>query len=135
MSDTILEFAQPLLRADLTEEEIRGVIGLAVVAWNASHMPDDMWTRSVANCAESSRLSQGESGLLEDLMFPLVELKRLLFADDERFVVNFELSFERDKPHLQVAWTWVDERAESESDQWMLDETRSEQLELELDFA
>lgn len=132
MSDTILEFAQPLLENALTEEEIRGAIGLAVAAWNASYLSGDMWSRTIASCVESSSLAQSDSQLFEDMISPMVEFKRLEFADDERFVVDFELSFEREEPHLKVTWTWMDQRAEFRSDQWRPDATRSEQLELDL---
>lgn len=130
MSDTILAFATPLLEGPLTEQDMRDAIGLAVIAWNVSFLPDASWREALDAIDHPP---SDEPDRVEELVVEMASLRQLVFADDNRFIVDFQLSFERDEPHLEVAWTRVERPAApnrqhhaSPADHWL------EQLELDL---
>lgn len=129
MSDTLLAFAAPLLEGAETEDDYRSAIGLASIAWNCAYLPDEAWHRAIPACAAESGLSALDAQMFEEMVGPMVAMKRELFDWDERFVVDFELTLRRNQPHLRVQWTRVD--AEDEADAHLAQpETRYNQLEL-----
>ncbi len=102
MSETILEYAEPLLENAQTEGEVRGAIMFAVAAWNASYPPDKKWRRSLVDCKATEFDSSDLSRDFEDSMSAMVELRRVFYADEDRIVYDFELTFDHGQAHLNV---------------------------------
>lgn len=102
MSETILEYAEPLLENAQTEGEVRGAIAFAIAAWNASYLPDKKWRRSLVDCKVTEFDSPERSHDIEDSMSAMVELRRAFYADEDRVVHDFELTFDHGQAHLNV---------------------------------
>ena len=130
MSEMILEYAEPLLENAQTEGEMSAAIAFAIAAWNASYLPDKKWRRSLVDCIVTEFDSPEGSRDLEDSMLAMVDRKRALYADEDRVVHDFELTFDGDQAHLSVISTPT-ERPASGLITSSAENPRSEQPELD----
>jgi hypothetical protein len=97
LSDTLLEFARPLLEhlpSDATPEQGEEVMRLAVTVWNA--IVADRWERGTFHLREvHAHLEAAEEPgrtVMLSVLDALVARKRLLFEADLRAIGRFELS-------------------------------------------
>lgn len=103
MSEVILDFAEPLLDALDDDELFKNAIGCAVVCWNLSFLTEKRQQRQVRAIVnkldKSALLTRFEA---EDCVQMLLERKRILFADEKRIVISYEIVKEEDHYHLFV---------------------------------
>ena len=103
MSEVLMEFLEPHVEKCKTAEEIRKLVLLGIVAWNAA----------VAPPAEGERLIRDTMGTMPpdvrkdylSVIADLMERKLAFFADNTRLIVDYELTMGPDGPHLSVAST------------------------------
>jgi hypothetical protein len=96
MSDTLVEFAEPLLDMlpkDRAVAEVRSVLGLASALWNLSVVSQqepeksEELRREVVDAIEAAGMEECLAAKLVELM---AERKRQLFPDDRRIVAGVE---------------------------------------------
>jgi hypothetical protein len=120
------------LESAQTDQEAYEAIAFAVAAWNASYLPDDAWRRSLMNYSKMAFDSPKAVCDSEGLMWAMVDLKRALYAHEDRIVREFELTFNRGHLNLRVIST----SREGPPPPWSIappaDDPRSEQLEFDL---
>ena len=108
MSEVILDFAEPLLDA-LDDDELFGnAIGCAVVCWNLSFLQEKKQQRHVRaiinEIDRSALLTRFEA---EDCVRMLLERKRILFADEKRIVISYNIVEEENHHRLLVTSTFA----------------------------
>ncbi|MBI2927092.1 MAG: hypothetical protein HYY24_15460 [Verrucomicrobia bacterium] len=109
MSDVLIEFAQPLLAEARTESEYRGAFALASVAWNLALMP---FLKRLKRLGELVKRADRAAA---DIALDLIRRKHELFADDKRWVLDFEISSRRGGwGHINVLWTIDPEELDDE---------------------
>jgi len=107
ISASLLDLIDPYADDDLPLDKMRTLVGMGVVAWNiasTSNTHDE-------TAAELDRLIRDAPALVEsastadlrEAIQALVERKRLLFPEDKRLVVSYELRRERSGIHLRAA--------------------------------
>lgn len=87
MSKVILDFAQPVLAVAKSKEQYATAVSLAVVAWNLGCM------------AREGRLEELPYKILEEMgpdavaaLMAMVHRKRALYPDNNRMVLDYQLS-------------------------------------------
>ncbi|MEN6425910.1 MAG: hypothetical protein ABFE13_11140 [Phycisphaerales bacterium] len=105
LSEVLLEFAEPLTATARTAEDFRKDIELAVLVWNLSLMPEE--ERS-AFLKEAIDPSPGQKASLPPEIKPYIQMlldrKQARFPDDNRFVVEHQLSGGPRDANLVVAY-------------------------------
>jgi hypothetical protein len=102
MSGVLLDFAAPLLERFEPEVPTKNIIGVAVVAWNLSLIPEEDRKRSLDEMAgEMSLDAEGIKGM-NDVMTWLIDRKKKHFAEHKRYIVDYRLSDLGDQRGLQV---------------------------------
>jgi hypothetical protein len=108
MSEVIMEFASPMLDNSTNDEITRNIISFAILAWNlALHKErgnNDAY-QGLHDMALSSCTDEIERQQFHRFLTMLLQRKREYFADYERFILDYELSFTRDNMHLDVVST------------------------------
>ncbi len=105
MSDVLEQFVDPYLRFARTAEDHRKLFTLAALAWNAALLPPGDCEKMIAEVLHASLPATGEQVKADarEIVGMLVLRKRLLFADNNRQIINFELTETADGFHLAVA--------------------------------
>lgn len=107
MSDVLQAFVEPYLDLANTLDELRLLFLTAVLAWNIALLPEDQQQAAIEDLVEKGIRAEDEEaeGARADLRSVLKELvarKELLFAEYNRFIVNFRLVGTGDGYHLTV---------------------------------
>ena len=108
LSQTIAEFAWPALTEldeDATVDDISQVYDFAVEIWNAHALAHPAWNRPEALQTLASRIASGDfPAHIVGLFHVLSEHRVSRFANDPRFVVDFELATdEAGRVHVSCA--------------------------------
>lgn len=91
ISDTFLQFAEPLLKAlgpNLSVAQMEQPLQIAWTVWNAVVYADVAKNKRTLELLRSSMAQALESKVLVEA---LIERKRTLFADDHRLIGEYEL--------------------------------------------
>ncbi|MBV9180780.1 MAG: hypothetical protein JO356_05660 [Acidobacteria bacterium] len=99
ISETLLQFAAPLLRSEAPELQIRKALEVAYAAWNAVIFADVLHNHWYID--EARRLTANAAGPAM-LMMEMIARKRELFADDTRLIGNWKLTRTEDSLHLHA---------------------------------
>jgi hypothetical protein len=116
MSDTIVEFAEPLVDELLEDEvdaaEVRSVLLLAATIWNLTLAADERRSQSGEAAAQGLRndlIDRLERALerprpaCEVIVDELEQRKRDLFPDDQRFILEIDTYDTEDGVHVIAA--------------------------------
>ena len=105
MSQTIIDFAQPLLEVSKNKDDERKALILAIAIWNLSLQPQDILfkykneiKRNLYKTDEMNKLSEPD----EDVLNYMIERKNWLFENIKRMVVDYELIDTPKGLHLNV---------------------------------
>jgi hypothetical protein len=107
MSDVLGDFAEPYLESAETEDAYRKVLSLAVLAWNASFLPEEEQQAMVDSCLAAGvpRRNEKLKAGLKKIVYALIARKKALFARYRRNIIDFELEDRGSHYHLMVAST------------------------------
>lgn len=107
MSDVLREFVDPYWNSAPDESALRGLLSLAIVAWNAALLPDDEGEEMVDEMIATGfpRASAAERAEARGLLESLVARKREHFAANRRAIVSFELMDEGHEYRIHVMST------------------------------
>ena len=107
MSIVLVEFIEPYVEHTDSEESYRKLLTLAVLAWNASFLPEiehqDMINRVFDEGlpTETKELRTG----LKDIVYQLIARKQAYFSKYKRNIIEFEVVDLGDQYHILVAST------------------------------
>jgi len=87
MSGILGEFAKPLIEQAKTREDYKTILNLAALAWNVALVPEEERAKMLRGKKMADAL--GPVGI--ELMEKLIARKLALFADEKRFILDFEL--------------------------------------------
>lgn len=101
LSARLVEVARLLVGDDSEPEEWRTGISLAAIAWNLALLPQEMRDTEMRELLDLLREKSGiEPDLLSDLLGQLVKRKRLLYPDDQRTVLKWQVRTSRRRVHV-----------------------------------
>ena len=103
MSEVLLDFIRPYDGTWETEEQLRKLLVVAIVAWNAAISPPDKGEELV-----QSVLAKLPPEVQEDFLHIVVELierKQRFFANNTRLIIDYKLTMTPGGPQLLVAST------------------------------
>ena len=103
MSEALIEFIEPYRESATTEDELRKLLTMAIVAWNAA---------LIAPAEREALIRKTEDGLPPDMrsdfraiLEPMILRKQQLFSDNRRAIIEYELTMRPAGPYLQVMST------------------------------
>jgi hypothetical protein len=103
MSEVLLEFLEPYSEHWETEEELRKLLSLAIVAWNAALYSGSKRKEFIERMLEvvPPMVRQDMKAIIEEM----IQRKEKDFASNQRMVVDYHLAMTTQGPHLSVAST------------------------------
>jgi hypothetical protein len=103
MSDVLMTFIKPYEDTWENLDELRELLGVAIVAWNAAIEPDH-WGEAVQSAL--AKLPPDDREECQSMIAELVERKQQFFAQNRRLIIDYELSPLPDgQPYLSVIST------------------------------
>ncbi len=114
MSDVLETFIEPYEEEELTLNQRQNLLGIVVIAWNLALLPKDK--RKAALKEIIRELLKGEDPWFQretrEMIDEMVARKDQFFADNQRYIVNYQLQDLGTEFHLTVASTLPNEPAE-----------------------
>jgi hypothetical protein len=105
MSEILLDFAEPWLEDAPDFEAKRDTISFAIICWNCAVAQERGAEGALDMVLE--KLERGKDFVKEFKSFakPMLQRKRMLFADNKRFIMDWQYVEEDDCDHLYVVST------------------------------
>src|SRR5436853_7309199 len=95
-----MELAEPLLNEASNNDQRQIAIGVAVLAWNMAAIPEsERWEEMNP---ESARILQGSS---KAILEQLIARKLVLFPDESRWILDYEISGRDDSMEVNVVYS------------------------------
>lgn len=110
MSDALEDVIEPFVADAGTKEAMTKLVGLGAMAWNFTLMPPVEQKKGVQELAESMSAEPEDYEMLIQIVNQLMQRKRKLFPDVDRFIVNYTVEDVGDGWHLSVASTMSPEK-------------------------
>jgi hypothetical protein len=105
MSQVILEFAEPLLEQAEGDTESRNALAFAVLAWNASFMPEDRRQDLVEEHASAFARAGGDIVAIREVFSELIRRKEEVYADVHRLILGYHVKGPEGRRSLEVVST------------------------------
>jgi len=102
MSAVVWDFMEPYMEYATTYEALGKLIVLALLAWNASILPDDEAKAAVERVVDSQPLSKSDHEMMIDVVEDMMERKKKHFAHYTTAILDYELTETEDEFHLSV---------------------------------
>lgn len=107
MSDVLERFVEPYEDDEMTLNQRQNLLGIAVVAWNLALLPEDKRRGALKEIIKG--ILSGEDPLFQqearEIITEMVARKDQLFADNQRYIVSYQLQDLGTEYHLTVAST------------------------------
>ncbi|MGB3294074.1 MAG: hypothetical protein WBB01_13895 [Phormidesmis sp.] len=107
MSDVLDEFVEPYEDDRMTLNQRQNLLGIAVIAWNLALLPEAERKNMLKKIIKE--VLQGEDPLFQqetrEIINEMVARKEQLFADNQRYIVSFQLQDLGTELNLTVAST------------------------------
>ncbi len=103
LSETILEFAQPLMDKCENADQQKKLIDLSVLAWNMSYLPKEQQEREKEKIIRKLGDDVEARLTVNEVFNYLIARKEALYSHEKRIIVNYEVSEFNDKLNLMVA--------------------------------
>ncbi|MBD2464833.1 hypothetical protein H6G89_27915 [Oscillatoria sp. FACHB-1407] len=109
MSDVLEAFVEPYLDDAETFEAQQKLFTIAIVAWNLALMPDDKRPAELKNFVQklagsNKQFAADTTAILEEF----IERKQQFFANNKRYIIDFELQKMGKTHHLSVVSSMPD---------------------------
>jgi len=106
VSELIEELAEPWLEFIEDDDQGKGIIELAMIAWNIALLPEDEIEDNIAWFIDEMQVEDpADCVLIEMMLVGLIERKLMLFPDVRRYIVDYEMVVVDDTLQLVVAST------------------------------
>lgn len=102
MSAVVWDFIEPYREYAPTYEALGKLIVLAILAWNASMLPDDKAKAMVEKVVDSQPLSQSDHDMMIDVVEDLIERRKKHFAHYTADILDYKLTETEDEFRLSV---------------------------------
>lgn len=106
MSEIIIEYAAPLLDAAQNAEDQKKAISMAIAMWNISLLPEKNQLKSlkeIEGIISSSTVRDAFSDERQGIFIYLINRKKHLFQDINRFIQDYEFIETPEGFHLNIA--------------------------------
>jgi hypothetical protein len=103
MSEVIFDFIEPYRKHVQSEDELRRLITMGVVAWNAALLPSERQEKTIDQII--SRVARDGAKEFRECVYEMIERKQTWFAQIKRLVLGFDLTMTERGPHLSVIST------------------------------
>jgi hypothetical protein len=105
MSEVLLEFLEPYSQYWKTKEELNKLLGVAVIAWNASLLPSNERKEIIENAVKVAppEIRQDMKVIVEEMM----QRKERHFAHNKRMIMNYQVTMTKEGPHVTVLSTFL----------------------------
>ena len=103
MSEVLLEFLEPYTELWKTEEDLRWLLPLGIVAWNTGLMTASERQKALQDTRETLPSDAREECMA--IVAELIRRKESQFAWNKRAIVDYRFTMAPDGPHLQVVST------------------------------
>ncbi len=114
MSDVLERFVEPYEEDEMTLGQRQNLYGIAVIAWNLALLPEAKRRGALKKIIKE--VLSGEDLLFQqetrEIITEMVDRKDQLFADNQRYIVSYQLQDLGTEFHLSVASTLPGEPAE-----------------------
>lgn len=100
MSEVLWDFIEPYADTWETEDQLRKLIVVALVAWNAAISPVDR-AKSLVESTMATLPPDAREDYLQ-VIAELMERKLMFFADNTRMIIDYKLTMTDDGPHVTV---------------------------------
>lgn len=106
MSEVLEAFAEPYLEFATSHSQREKIFSIAIIAWNAAIMPEQERQLII-----DQTMTEGLKGDLQaqkdtkDIIDEMIVRKQQLFADNQRYIIDFQLQDSGKQFHLSVAST------------------------------
>lgn len=110
MSEVLTDFVEPYIEFTDTEEDYRKLLVLAIMAWNASFLPEKEQQDMIDGILDKG-IPTGSEELkagLKEIVKELVIRKKVYFPEYTRRIIDFEVTDTGKGYHLAVASTLED---------------------------
>ncbi|MCP4415829.1 MAG: hypothetical protein GY805_04355 [Chloroflexi bacterium] len=105
MSDALEEVIAPFVEDVDTLEAMKNLVSLGALAWNFALQPAQEIKDELPKLVKGLTVEFEDSGMLIKVINQLIERKRKLFPDVDRYIVSYEVEDTGDGWHLSVAST------------------------------
>lgn len=107
MSEVLRAFMEPYQEFASTRDAYERLITIAVVAWNAALLPRDERKGFIDEASKSILASAGTEAVedFRGIVDELIKRKERLFANNRRYIIDYELSETKNDWHLSVVST------------------------------
>jgi hypothetical protein len=102
MSAVVWDFIDPYMEYATTYEALGKLIALAILAWNASMLPDDKAKAMVERVVDSQPLSKFDREMMIGTVEDLIERKKKHFAHYTADILDYKLTETEDEFRLAV---------------------------------
>lgn len=106
MSEILGEFIRPYRRFAKNRNAYESLLAIAILAWNVANLPKDqehnLIDEALQELVKSNFLAQQD---IENLLKDLIARKKNYFADNNRYIMDFQLQEIGNRYHLSVAST------------------------------
>jgi hypothetical protein len=103
MSQVIIDYIEPYLDSVDTYIEYDNLVGFAVLVWNIALLPQNEQKKFISEIL--GNFSQTDALKLKPILEELLRRKKNHFADNKRFIVEYDLTESNDGFHLFVVST------------------------------
>jgi len=107
MSKVLGSFVEPYLAFAHNKAQRRKLLEVAILAWNLAIMPESerqlMIDQLIADCSEPNDLLAQQD--MREIIDELIARKQKFFANNERFIIDFQLQDTGKQLHFSVAST------------------------------
>jgi hypothetical protein len=111
MSQVILEFARPLLDSVDSDVETRNALAFAVLAWNASLLPQDRRSELIQEVQQRySAFARSGGGVvaIQEVFSDLIRRREQAYPDVRRLILDYHIRQSNGRRSLDVVSTMVD---------------------------
>ena len=106
MSEVVAELIDPYLKFADTYDAYQKLITTACIAWDMANLPEGEKLASINQIADTlSDLTVQDREDMTEIILELIRRKELLFPDNHRMIVNFEITESGNNFHVAIAST------------------------------
>jgi hypothetical protein len=105
MSNALEDVIEPFVQEVETLDAMKNLVSIGAIAWNLALLPPEETKKELPKLIKGLTMDFGDSEMLIDVINQLIERKRKMFPNVDRYIVNFEVEDVGDGWHLSVAST------------------------------
>jgi hypothetical protein len=102
MSQALLDFVAPLLADYGSEISVKKIIGVGIMAWNLSLLPEEERRKALIKVTADLSPSAKDLPIMQDILTWLMIRKKTYFDKHQRQIMDYKLSDFGDRYSLQV---------------------------------